>query len=229
MKKHSAFILAILAVCLAIGGIALALDPQTIKPAPATPQPMVVKFKPGITMQSLAARADTDVVELSNGRRVSVKALRTLSSLQKKMRAAVPGSKRPAALKMKPAAKGKLLKTNADLQAALKGPDNETVQLPSGKLVTVGQIKFLQPYVEKQLGHKIAVVSGRPNLTGSAIRITGNEKKADWLEILKKPDSTILESPEGTRITLGELKKVMTEGRSVKPAGSQPALTPRKR
>jgi hypothetical protein len=71
--------------------------------------------------------------------------------------------------------------------------------------------------------------SDRPNLIGDPIRIRGNETRAEWSIILKKPDSTILESSGGTRITVGELKKVMTQGRPLSPAKTQSAPTPVKR
>lgn len=112
---------------------------------------------------------------------------------------------------------------SSDLAAALKRSDNETVQLPSGRLATVGQIKRLQPMVEKQLGRKLTSNPQRPNLEGPAIKISKNISKEEWKGIFQKPDNTVLESPSGKRITLGELKKTLS-AKNKKRVKSAPTL-----
>ena len=111
----------------------------------------------------------------------------------------------------------------ADLAAALKHSDNESVQLPSGRLATVGQIKRLQPMVEKQLGRKLTSIPQRPNLEGPAIKISKNISKEEWKGIFQKPDNTVLESPSGKRITVGELKKTLS-AKNKKRVKSAPTL-----
>jgi hypothetical protein len=144
------------------------------------------------------------------------------------MMAAKPGRRLPAALKTKPASKGRLLNTQADIAAALKRPDNETVQLPSGRLVTVGQLKFVQPLVEKRLGRSLTQIN-QNNLEGPAIKVTKTTTKSEWITILRMPDSTVLESPNGKRITVGKLKQEMTQRRKATPVKTAPALTPKQR
>ncbi len=188
-------------------------------------EPAIVKYTPNMTVKSLAGRPDTDLVELRNGRRVSVGDLRRLDAAAQKMRA--PRVDRmPAALKVKPAATGTKIRNAADLAAALKLPDNTTVQLPSGRLATVGQIKLVQPLIEKRLGHSLAMVQQRPNLTGPAIKINKNTTRAQWEDILKKPDATVLESPNGKRITVGEAKQYLAKNPKAMP-NAAPALAPR--
>lgn len=179
----------------------------------ADAEPGVVKHTPNMRMTDLAGRADTDQVEFSSGRRMSLGDLRRLTSTAQKMRAAAPGSRLPAAFKVKPAATGTRINNAADLAAALKRSDNETVQLPSGRLATVGQIKLLQPLVEKQLGRKLTAVPLRPNLAGPAVKVSKSTTKDEWKGILQKPDSTVIESPNGTRISVGELKQALSQGR----------------
>ena len=139
----------------------------------------------------------------------------------------------PAALKIKPAATGTRINNAADLAAALKRPGNETVQLPSGRLATVGQIKFLQPEVEKRLGRKLNALPQRPNLSGPAIKITKGTTKSEWVDILHKDPGTVLENPKGTRITVGELKAYLAKSTKATPVtGPQkavPASTPKQR
>ena len=208
------------------------LDNQTARSskagASAAANPNIIKYNSTITAQSLSGRPDSDFVEFSNGRRLRVKDIRRLQAVQQKMRAAMPGRLLPAALKVKPASTGRRINTQSDLAAALKRPDNETVQLPSGRLVTVGQIKFVQPLVEKRLGHSLTQV-GQSNLEGPAIKITKTTTKSEWVTILRMPDSTVLESPNGKRITVGKLKQEMTQRRKAAPIKTAPALTPKQR
>jgi len=169
----------------------------------------ILKYTPNLRTTDLAGRPDTDFLELSNGHRMRLGDVRRLTATAQKMRSAAPGSRLPAALKMKPAATGIRVNNAADLAAALKRSDNETVQLPSGRLATVGQIKLVQPLVEKRLGRKLTAVPSRPNLAGPAIKISKSTTKDELKGIFQKPDSTVLESPNGTRITVGELKQAL--------------------
>ncbi|MBS3917826.1 MAG: hypothetical protein KG012_02955 [Deltaproteobacteria bacterium] len=166
----------------------------------------VVKHTPNMRMTDLAGRPDADEVEFPGGERVSVRTMRRLETVAPKLRA--PGVYRmPPTLQTKPAATGTRINNATDLAAALKRSDNQTVQLPSGRLATVGQIKFVQPQVEKNLGRSLSAVTQRPSLSGTAIKISQNTTEEEWKSILQKPDNTVLESPNGTRITVGELKQ----------------------
>jgi len=71
--------------------------------------------------------------------------------------------------------------------------------------------------VEKRLGYKLSTLLEKPDLTGPAIKIGPSTTQAEWKNIfLQKPDGTIIESPTGKRITVGELKQAMAQqvGRS---------------
>ena len=195
-----------------LGSILLALISLTAAQAGAASpdglatDPKVIKLTPGMTTQSLSGRPDSDLLEFSNGRRLSLGSLRRLRAAQQRMRAAQPGSRLAPALKQKPAATGTPVRTSADLLAALKRPGTETVQFPSGRRATVDQIKFLQPEVEKRLGRKISTLSSTPSTLAPPIRITNKTTKSDWKEILQQPDNTLLQAPDGKRLTVGALK-----------------------
>jgi hypothetical protein len=212
-------------------GFALDKQPSqssAVGPA-AVATPNIIKYNSKITAPSLAGRPDSDFVEFSNGRRLSMGDIRRLQAAQQKMRAAKPGSRLPAALKVKPAVTGKRLNTSADIATALKRPDNETVRLPSGRLVTMGQIKFVQPLVEKRLGRSLATLPKEKDLSGPAIKITKTTTKSEWMTIFQKPDNTVLESPNGKRVTVGRLKQEMIQRSKAAPGKAAPALTPKQR
>ncbi len=182
----------------------------------------IVKYTPNMPANALVGRPDSDFVELSDGRRLRVGDVRRLTATAQKMRVA-PVRQLPPALTAKPAATGKRVNNAAELAAALKLPDNETVVLPSGRRVTVGQIKFVQPQVEKRLGRQLTSAPQRPGLTGPAIKISKSTTKDEWKSILQKPDGTVIESPNGTRITVGELKQALAGGKSPAGAPRKPA------
>jgi hypothetical protein len=191
------------------------VTPASLPAAQLAPQPAavatpgIITFTPQMKMDSLAGRADTDIVAFPNGRQVRVRDLRRLEAAKQKMQTPYVNP-RSAALTVKPAATGKLLMSRADLLNALKLPDSDTVKLPSGQLVTIGQIKAVQPEVEKRLGRRLDAAAVPPNLKGPAIKISTSTTKAEWEDLFRnKPDTTILESPNGKRITLGELRQQM--------------------
>ncbi|MBF8258914.1 MAG: hypothetical protein HW377_1288 [Actinobacteria bacterium] len=102
------------------------------------------------------------------------------------------------------------------------------MRLPSGRLATVGQIKLVQPLIEKKIGRSLSSIPKRASLSGPAVKVTA---KSDWKEIIARPDGTVLESPDGTRITVGELKQAFGPGGKAPPGatrkGAAPAAAPR--
>lgn len=177
----------------------------------------VIAYTPNLPLSQLQKRPDTDLVELSDGRRIRLGDVRRMTRAAQKARTNPPGSLLPAEIKPRPATTGGIpLRTRTDLDQALQRPDTETVVLPSGKRLTVGMLKMLQPQVEEQR-KKLppAGLQQRPDLTGPAIRVS---TRTDWYAILQKPDTTLLETAHGKRITVGELKQVMASGVLRKPS-----------
>jgi hypothetical protein len=188
-------------------------SPVRAMAAPAA-APSALKLAPGLPASAILARPDSDLVEMPDGRRIRVGDIRELSGMAQKMQVA-PNSMRPPALAVKPTAAGTRVSNPAELAAALKRPDGDTVVLPSGRRVTVGQLRFVQPYVEKKTGRPLATpASARPSLAGPAIRVT---QQSDFKDLLQRPDGTVLEAPDGTRITVGELKASLAAGDAATP------------
>lgn len=203
---------------------ALALEPPTMQPGSqyATPghlKPTIIKFNRNLPPNALQGRPDTDLVELSSGKRMKVGDIRRITAIANKNRITAPKSLEPRAVKLRPAATGGItLRSKADLNNAIQQrQDSETVVLPSGRRTTVAMLKMVQPQVEERRKQLRPTTIQRPNLSGPATRVTAD---SDWVAILKQPDSTILESARGKRITVGELKQSLAS--SLK----QPAAAP---
>ena len=165
--------------------------------------PNIVKFGPNLSVAALAGRPDTDLVEFSDGRRVRVGDVRRLEAAIQKARAAHGPNLLPA-LSRKPEPTGAPINNASDVAAALKRADQDTVVLPSGRHATVAQLRVAQVFAEKQKGRSTTAVSARPNLAGPAIKVT---PQTDFKALMSKPDDTVLESPKGTRVTVGEIKQ----------------------
>jgi hypothetical protein len=190
--------------------VMLLLLPMFSSQPQAAETKQMLNFTRGMTVQSLAGRSDLEIVELSSGRHVSVGLLRHLDSAMRAARAPQP-YRPPLGFTLKPAATGAPVRNATDLAHALKTMhDNDTVQLPSGRKVTVAQIKLLQPLVEQSTGHRLDVAPAAVNLTGPSIKITPGTSKAAWQGILAKPDNTVLESPTGVRVTVGGIKQYLS-------------------
>jgi hypothetical protein len=104
------------------------------------------------------------------------------------------------------------------LAAALSRPDSDTLELPSGRRLTVAQLEFLKPQIEKQLGRPLAAGAA----TRSAVKV---DRGTDWRRILRMPDDTLLEAPDGTRVTVADLKRALRDDTGPRPAvraGSRP-------
>jgi hypothetical protein len=170
----------------------------------------IMKITPEMPANALKSLSDDDLVELPSGRQIMMRDIRRLSQKAKEIKSATfTGKPMKQIFQVQPAPVGIPLKNHADLVSALSRPDSDTVQLPSGRRLTVEQLRLLQPYVEKRLGRKLTRLEA-PDLKGEAIKVTKSADKGYWRDILQKPDHTVLESPDGTRITVGDLKAALS-------------------
>lgn len=169
-----------------------------------------VKISPEMNANILKSLADDDKVELPSGRKIMMKEIRRLSKKTGEIKSAsFTGKPMAQVFKVQPAPMGIPLKNRSDLVSALSRPGTDTVELPSGRRLTVDQLRLLQPYVEKRLGRKLSRID-TPDLKGEALKVTSSTEKNYWRDIMLKPDHTVLEAPDGTRITVGDLKAALS-------------------
>jgi hypothetical protein len=184
---------------------------------PAAGGSHVVRLTPDLRADALRGRPDSDVVELPDGRRLRLGDLRRLTAFAGRLRS-TPLKPLPAALTQRPAARGERVGDANALAAALSRPDSDTLELPSGRRLTVAQLEFLKPQIEKQLGRPLAAGAA----TRSAVKV---DRGTDWRRILRMPDDTLLEAPDGTRVTVADLKRALRDDTGPRPAvraGSRP-------
>jgi hypothetical protein len=165
----------------------------------------VIRYTPGMKADALRGLPDSTLVTLSSGRQVSLGQVRQLRALGQRMRSTVR-KPLPPALLARAAARGTRVANSDDLRAALSRPDSDTIELPSGRRMTVGQLKFVMPQVEQALGRPLG-----PGLAASTARVLPVDSRSDWKSILQMPDTTLLQTPKGTRVTVGDIKQALRE------------------
>ena len=215
-------------ICMAVASLAAFFGPSILHAEETHPaisaagiQPNIIKITANTSSSILLGRPDTDILELPSGRQMKLGDLRRFSNISQKLKTP-PQKKSMTAkhvFKVKPKGQGIAIKNSSDLAAALKRSDTDTVALPSGRRATVGQIRFLEPYIEKRVGHKITQTRQIDN-KANTLKIQATTDKAYWKNILEKPDNTILEAPDGTRITVGELKQTLATHKTKRSAST---------
>lgn len=207
LSKRPVFLLLLAAVLCAIAPISMPVGHAEQSTAISA---SIMKITPGMPANVLKSLSDDDLVELPSGRKMVMKDIRRLSRKAGEIKSATfTGKPMKQIFQVQPAPKGIMLKSSADLVSALSLPGADTVELPSGRRLTVEQLRLLQPYLEKRLGRKLTRLE-TPDLKGAAIKVTSSTDKTYWRDILLKPDHTVLEAPDGTRITVGDLKAALS-------------------
>ncbi len=172
-------------------------------------EPSIIKYNRTVPISAMHGRSDNDLVEFASGKRVRLGELRKLDAFSKKLKA-TPDKHLITGLRQQPSDHPKLtIRSAAELTAALKFNNTDTIQLPSGKRYTVAQLRLAEEMVKKNLGIEPKKRMMKP---AEIIQIT---PKTDWKTVLKTDDNTILQSPNGTRITVLELKKALAAWKPV--------------
>jgi hypothetical protein len=184
-------------VLLALGAV------PALNAAPAA-DASVIRYSPGMNAEQFRALPDSARLVLPDGRQLRVGDLRKLTALGKQMRATTR-KQLPPALVQRSAPRGTRVASADDLRAALSRPDTDTIELPSGKRMTVGQLRFVMPQVERGLGRPLGAGGA------AAARVIHVNARSDWKGILKMPDATLLETSNGTRVTVGDIKRRLRE------------------
>jgi len=181
----------------------------------------VVRLAPGFHRADLALLRDDQMVETAQGRRIPVARLRLIMEIVAKEHART-GRRRapqfeilpPTTAPCTPPGRGETL---AHLLAR---PASDSICTPSGRPVSVAQLRAMAPYVGKhpELRARLGLTV---RASANAIRIASaaDLRNKARTTLRNAPDSTVLVSPKGTRITLGALRAFL---RSKAPPGVKP-------
>lgn len=148
---------------------------------------------------------DNQDVKLKSGRVVKAGRLKALAEIVRSANKAPSTSKSPTGFSKNTAAGKVHIEKGFNLRKLETMSSGETLQLPSGRSITVSDFKKIdQVYKATHSGRSL--LDGQPalpNHKGAAIKV----KSLKELQALSdKPDNTIVENQLGKRITLGELR-----------------------
>jgi hypothetical protein len=189
----------------------------TSEAAPAlTTTAGVIKFVPGkISLAQMRALPTGSMIELNNGRKIKATQFVATADALKGL------SGKPAKLKRmdftftRPVAVAQLKLNASNLAAARAMAPNTVLELPNGLKMTTGELKQLDTLeartnIRQMLGAQAGAGAAAANKYAGrpAIKL---RTKADIEQLKGKPDSTIVEAPDGSRSTLGELKAALAE------------------
>ncbi len=183
----------------------------------------VLMLTPSTSNAEMAKLGDNDVIELQDGRQLKMGTVRKFSAIAQKLKAA-RGTKPaiPPAVMIKPAATGLKVTSMADLSRIFEtSPDDTTIEFSSGRTYTVAQLRYLKPFLDVETGRKLDLPGVQSKYQKSAIKIKNTTDKEYWQNILRKPDDTLLETPQGKRFTVGDLKAAASSLSSANGSGGE--------
>lgn len=167
----------------------------------------VVRITAATRTDQILNLRDDQTIETPSGRRINVGRFRRLQAMfaGARSRHAQRRAAEPALLPL-PSQRGTPRGAGENAAQLLARPDSDVIRLRSGSSVSVAQLRVVARYLQ-QHGRMPAFQPVRPSLSGPATRIaTVAELKSVPRDA---PDSQVLESPKGTRVTVGELRKVL--------------------
>jgi hypothetical protein len=170
--------------------------------SPALQSAKIVRLSPGVGRAQVLQLRDDQMIETPSGRQLSVGSYRRLTQTFESAQAR--GTARAAApfAYSKPAG-GITLPAGETTAQLLKRPDSTVVRFPNGSAATVAQVKAMKPFIEQRYG--VSLDAPPPAaLTGNAVKVSNLDGALSQLK--GASDSTILESPQGTRVRVGDLK-----------------------
>ena len=174
-----------------------------------------MKFVPGkISLAQVRALPQGAMIELNNGRKVKASQFVATADALKGL------SGKPAKLKRmdftftRPVAVAQLKLNSTNLATARAMAPNTVLELPNGLKMTSAELKQLDTLEARTNIRQMLIAQAGP--AAAANKYAGRpaiklRTKADIEQLKGKPDGTIVEAPDGSRSTLGELKAALAE------------------
>lgn len=182
-------------VAVAAVGAALLLAPASARAqVGARPVPVL----PATRSTDLAALPDTQALVFPNGLRMSAAQLRELAPQKRAPRPGAPILGKPTPGPVLQVTPGSSL---AQLERATP---NTQLQLPDGRRITAAQLRAVDEALAKSRPARARAASS----PGQVVQVPRGTPLA---ELLARADGDVLESPGGKRVTVGELRRYLSD------------------
>lgn len=194
------FIKIVSVITLLVSSMAFAVD-KAAAPALTSEQFEVTKKT---KLSEIRALPDNKPVRMTNGRVIPAKNLKAFADMLKNAKTKGAVSRATEKFSTAQGAAQIQLAKGSNLHFLKTRNNSEVIQLPSGRKLTVGDFKKLDQVAVAMTGQSITSrQAAPPKGSGTPIKI---KSQKDFEALADKPDSTLLESPLGKKITLGELR-----------------------
>jgi hypothetical protein len=170
--------------------------------SPALQSAKIVRLSPGVGRAQVLQLKDDQIIETPSGRQLSVGSYRRLTqAFESAQTRGVARAAAPFAYS-KPSG-GITLPVGETAAQLLKRPDSTVVRFANGSAATVAQVKAMKPFIEQRYGVSLDAPPPAP-LAGNVLKVSNLDGALSQLK--GASDNTILESPQGTRVRVGDLK-----------------------
>lgn len=178
----------------------------------ATSPPVIAK--PGQSLKTLASASKNSRVALVAGQTTSVAMLGKIEQLQTKLRA--NRVVKPVPLSLENAvAQSVVGQNNFTVTEALKRPANEVIQIGTRKYTAENLRKMdallkANPRDPRGIAERVARPTATASTAGPIVKVTRAESLQ---QMLNKPDNTVLESTNGKKATVAQIKQYLAKER----------------
>ena len=178
----------------------------------ATSRPVIAKQ--GQSLKALASAPKDSRVTLVGGQTTSVAMLGKIEQLQIKLR--TNRVVKPVPLSLENAvAQGVVGQNNLTINEALKRPANEVIQISTRKYTAENLRKMdallkANPRDPRGIAERMGRPAATTSTTGPVVKVTRGESLQ---QLLNKPDNTVLESRNGKKATVAQIKQYLAKER----------------
>jgi len=179
----------------------------------ASTLPLIIA-KPGQSLKTLAAAPKESRVTLVGGQTTSVAMLGKIEQLQIKLRTNRVVKPVPLSLP-NVVAQGVVGQNNLTINEALKRPANEVIQISIHKYTAENLRKMdallkANPRDPRGIAERMGKPTANASTAGPALKVTRGESLQ---QLLNKPDNTLLESSNGQKVTVAQIKQYLAKER----------------
>jgi len=179
----------------------------------ASTSPLIIA-KPGQSLKTLAAAPKDSRVALVGGQTTSVAMLGKIEQLQIKLRTNRVVKPVPLSLP-NVVAQGVVGQNNLTINEALKRPANEVIQINTRKytaedLRKIDALLKANPRDPRGIAERTGRATAGTSSTGPIVKVTRRESLQ---QLLSKPDNTVLETRNGKKATVAQIKQYLAKER----------------
>ncbi|MBL8310185.1 MAG: hypothetical protein JNL19_07175 [Burkholderiales bacterium] len=184
---------------------------NVIGQTPAATGPVTLRMQPATSLQAARVLPPTAIVELPSGRRLTAQQFNAQVDMVRRAQQRTAGrAKADVSITRSLAPVTVDIKDRASLAQALARPDSDTVRLPDGATLTVANLRKLGALAQRERGRNPLTETGTSLVSVGARALNATpvmvRNRQELMALKGRPDNTVVQAPNGARVTLGEIR-----------------------